>query len=102
MSIDKLWADLGGEPLVAHSLRVFARSNRIHELVVVVAAGREAQMRSLLATLGVEARVVTGGAERQDSVRHGLASVGEAEWLVVHDAARPLLTEELIARGLEA
>ncbi|MCH7718276.1 MAG: 2-C-methyl-D-erythritol 4-phosphate cytidylyltransferase [Chloroflexi bacterium] len=45
--------------------------------------------------------VVPGGARRQDSVRAGLEALGRCDWVVVHDGARPLVTEELIERGLE-
>jgi 2-C-methyl-D-erythritol 4-phosphate cytidylyltransferase len=47
--------------------------------------------------------VVAGGAERQESVALGLAAVPDAaEWIVVHDAVRPFVTAELIARVLDA
>jgi 2-C-methyl-D-erythritol 4-phosphate cytidylyltransferase len=100
MSGDKLWADLAGEPLVARSIRVFAASPAIDMLIMVVAAGREEHFRELLARLGVGAEVVTGGAERQDSVRAGLEAADDAEWVVIHDAARPMVTGDLITQGL--
>jgi 2-C-methyl-D-erythritol 4-phosphate cytidylyltransferase len=59
-------------------------------------------MQKLLQATGVPARITIGGAQRQDSVRAGLAAAGEADWVVIHDAARPLVTADLIARGLAA
>jgi 2-C-methyl-D-erythritol 4-phosphate cytidylyltransferase len=47
------------------------------------------------------ARTCLGGARRQDSVRNGLFTLTGCEWIVVHDGARPLVTPEIIARGLE-
>lgn len=102
MSHDKLWTDLGGVPLVARAIQVFACSAVVDALVVVVKVGQEATMRELLARLSVAAQVVVGGAERQDSVRMGLEAAGDAEWVLIHDAARPLVAPELIERGLEA
>jgi 2-C-methyl-D-erythritol 4-phosphate cytidylyltransferase len=101
MSHDKLWADLGGVPLVARAIQVFASSSCIDELVVVVRAGQETPMRELVARLGVAANVVVGGAERQDSVRAGLDATEDAEWVLIHDAARPLVTPDLVERGLD-
>src|SRR3989304_1768746 len=46
--------------------------------------------------------VVEGGARRQDSVRAGLEALGECAYVAVHDGARPLVTLELIERGLAA
>lgn len=100
MSRDKLWVDLGGAPLVARALQVFAAAGLCQSLTVVAAAGQEDRMRELLADLRIDAQVVTGGARRQDSVRAGVEAVSDAEWVVVHDAARPLVTRDLIARGL--
>jgi 2-C-methyl-D-erythritol 4-phosphate cytidylyltransferase len=100
MSSDKLWADLGGEPLVARSIRIFATAGPIDLLIVVVAEGREDQFRDLLEMLGIAARVVTGGARRQDSVRAGVEAAVDATWVVIHDAARPMVTGDLIAQGL--
>jgi len=46
--------------------------------------------------------LVKGGERRQDSVRLGLEALGGCDYVAVHDGARPLVTPELIARGLEA
>ncbi len=102
MSTDKLWAELGGQPLLAHSLRVFAGSSLCDDLVLVVAEGQRERARELLDALGITARIAVGGAQRQDSVRAGLAASADAEWVVIHDAARPLVTLELIERGVAA
>jgi len=48
------------------------------------------------------AAVCAGGPRRQDSVRLGLEALGECDYVAVHDGARPLVTPELIERGLEA
>jgi 2-C-methyl-D-erythritol 4-phosphate cytidylyltransferase len=102
MSSDKLWADLNGEPLVAHSIRALGATREIYQLVVVVRSGQEGRFQELLARLEVLADVVPGGAERQDSVKAGLEATVGASWVVIHDAARPLVTSELVGRGLEA
>jgi 2-C-methyl-D-erythritol 4-phosphate cytidylyltransferase len=46
--------------------------------------------------------VCTGGARRQDSVHCGLQTLGEVDWVAVHDGGRPLIRPGMISRGLEA
>lgn len=70
-------------------------SGAIDEVVVVVGAD---QLDKAAALVGPSARVVQGGAERTDSVRAGLAAVAGADWILVHDAARPLTPPDMIAR----
>lgn len=101
MGFDKLWADLGGQPVLAHGLRLLAQA-RLDELVVVVAADSLERTRRLASSMGVEARVCAGGERRRDSVAAGLALLKDVEWVVVHDAARPFATVRLVAAGLEA
>jgi 2-C-methyl-D-erythritol 4-phosphate cytidylyltransferase len=96
MGFPKLWADVCGQPLLAHALAL-ARAATPAELVVVVAEDRLADARALAPS----ARVVAGGARRRDSVTNGLAA-STAEWLAIHDAARALAPPELFVRGLAA
>jgi 2-C-methyl-D-erythritol 4-phosphate cytidylyltransferase len=102
MGTDKLWADLCGQPLIAWPLRAFAASDAIDELIVAVSAATRDRMTCLLDELGIAAKVLIGGARRQDSVRAALDAAGDAEWVVIHDGARPRLTGKLIDDGLFA
>ncbi|MBB4856151.1 2-C-methyl-D-erythritol 4-phosphate cytidylyltransferase [Mycobacteroides chelonae] len=70
-------------------------SGAVDEVVVVVGADQLERAASLV---GAAATVVQGGAERTDSVRAGLAAVDGADWILVHDAARPLTPPDMIAR----
>lgn len=70
-------------------------SGAVDEVVVVVGAE---QLKKAAALLGPAATLVPGGAERTDSVRAGLAAVNAADWILVHDAARPLTPPDMIAR----
>jgi len=101
---DKIWASLGGRPLIAHTLAVFQHCPSIHRIVLVLTEGREKLGHSLVksAYLTKVAAVCTGGAERPDSVRAGLAALDPCEWVVVHDGARPLVSRQLIDQGLAA
>src|SRR5579872_2700406 len=97
----KQWRALAGKPVARWSVEAL-RAAGARELVVVVAAGDEAAAASALA--GLDWRGATGGASRSASVRAGLAALtaDEDAMVLIHDAARPLLRTEHIARLLEA
>jgi 2-C-methyl-D-erythritol 4-phosphate cytidylyltransferase len=92
---DKVWADLGGMPVIAYSLRAFAEAPSITQIVVVARAESAEAVRALQP----DARIVLGGDRRRDSVGAGLAVV-DAEIVLVHDAARPLLDRATIEEGV--
>src|SRR5918994_4826335 len=102
--VEKAFLEVGGRPLIAHSVETLERAAEIDDVCLVVASESVARARELSAACGWRkiASVVAGGAERQDSVRAGLDALAGCEWVVVHDAARPLLTEELVSAGLAA
>ena len=79
---------LGGRRLLDWSLDAFERAETVGAVIVAVPAGSEGRVRD-------GAVAVAGGASRSESVAAGLSRV-EAELVAVHDAARPLVTAELI------
>jgi 2-C-methyl-D-erythritol 4-phosphate cytidylyltransferase len=102
--IDKVLVPLAGEPLLLRATRPFQQCRAVGQIVVVVSGEREQQCRTLVA--GPEWSKVTdiciGGDRRQDSVAAGLKRLKEFDWVIIHDGARPLVTVDLIERGLEA
>jgi 2-C-methyl-D-erythritol 4-phosphate cytidylyltransferase len=99
--VDKLFAPLAGRPVLAHSVAAFVSHPSIGETVVVTSSANEEATRALVAELAPRARVVLGGARRRDSVRAGLEALADCEYVVVHDAARPMVTAALIDAALE-
>ena len=98
----KPWRDLGGRPVLDWSARALAAAG-VRQLVVVTTADRIGDAQTLLSGLpGLV--VVEGGAARSLSVRAGLAALDgpQDEPVLVHDAARPFLSGEVIARVLAA
>jgi 2-C-methyl-D-erythritol 4-phosphate cytidylyltransferase len=106
--IDKLWAPVAGpdgrrRPLLAYSLAPFEACPAVERIVLVAGNDALERARALVGDDGFAkvCTVVPGGARRQDSVRAGLEALGRCAWVIVHDGARPLVTEELIEQGLE-
>jgi 2-C-methyl-D-erythritol 4-phosphate cytidylyltransferase len=99
----KAFAKLGDEPLLAEPLRRLDESDWIDALVVVAPPGWEEPAILLAEELGCAKAnaCVAGGATRSDSVRAGLAEVpADALVVLVHDAARPLVSDDVIERVL--
>jgi 2-C-methyl-D-erythritol 4-phosphate cytidylyltransferase len=97
----KAFVRLGEQPLLAESLARLDASEWVDAIVVVAPPGWEEPAILLAEELGCGkvSACVTGGATRADSVRLGVAEVpAEAAVIVVHDAARPLLADEVVAR----
>ena len=89
---------LGGEPMLAHSVRTLA-AGRVDLVVVAVPPGRAEEVQAVLASThdGAELVVVDGGDTRSDSVRRALAVLpASVEVVLVHDAARPLVPGALV------
>jgi 2-C-methyl-D-erythritol 4-phosphate cytidylyltransferase len=101
--IDKLFLEVAGAPVVAHTWRRFDACPAIDELVLVVRAGMEDAFHELAANLVLTKpfRLVPGGAERQDSVWNGLSALDpRADVVAIQDGARPCTPPELIAHCL--
>ena len=98
---------LEGLPLYLHSFLAFAKFEASGPIVIVAQPEDHARIRSEVALHSPEAEVhiVTGGSTRQASVRAGLEfalTIEGTEYALVHDAARPLVSNDVIARTLEA
>ncbi|MBW5471406.1 2-C-methyl-D-erythritol 4-phosphate cytidylyltransferase [Brevibacillus formosus] len=95
---NKLWLPLAGEPILAHTVRLFATHPDIDEVVLVVSEADHAEVMALISAEKLTVVVTLGGAERQDSVRNGLASLSaNCDYVLVHDAARPFVTRKQIS-----
>ncbi|MGH7963678.1 MAG: IspD/TarI family cytidylyltransferase, partial [Candidatus Binatia bacterium] len=102
--LPKPFLPLAGAPLLIHTLRSLAQSTLIGKMVIVVASEYEALCREILDAHGpfdLPLSVVHGGPERQDSVRLGLVALDtDCEIVIIHDAARPFITAEIINRSI--
>jgi 2-C-methyl-D-erythritol 4-phosphate cytidylyltransferase/2-C-methyl-D-erythritol 2,4-cyclodiphosphate synthase len=100
-AVPKQFLDVGGEPMLARSVRAFLAHPAIAEVIVALSPELAAAPPAYLRVPRV--RVVAGGSRRQDSVANAFhAASPESELFVVHDAARPFATADLIARTVAA
>lgn len=100
----KQYLPLAGKPLIAHTLERLAAHPRIAGLMVVLGA-RDELWPGITSLHGKPVRIAIGGAERSDSVLAGIealpSDVGNADFVLVHDAARPCVRANDIARLIE-
>ncbi|MGC8743956.1 MAG: 2-C-methyl-D-erythritol 4-phosphate cytidylyltransferase [Verrucomicrobiia bacterium] len=103
--VDKLFIDVAGKPVIAHTILKFERCSSINEIVLVIRPEQERLYKELLPGLNLRktCRITYGGAARQDSVWNGLQSVSEkCDIVAIHDGARPCVSEDLIERVIQS
>jgi len=100
--VDKVMALLCGRPVLARTIDVFQSCSSIDQIVIVLSEQNLEPGKRLVAEQGWSkvTEVCLGGRRRQDSVVAGLSRLKDCHWVVIHDGVRPLLTEDLISRGL--
>ncbi len=104
-NVDKLFLEVCGEPIIAHTWRAFETSPEIAEIVLVVRDGMQPDFQELAAACGFKKNFLfaVGGKERQNSVWNGLLSVGSAaEIVAIQDGARPCTSQKIISDCIEA
>ena len=102
---EKQFKLLGGRPLLFYSLQPFLESSIIQEIIVVVPGNQITSIhRDLMSmSVGKPIKVIAGGERRQDSVENGVSvSSSSANLICIHDAARPFVTENMIANSISA
>jgi 2-C-methyl-D-erythritol 4-phosphate cytidylyltransferase len=104
-TVDKLWLEVAGRPVIAHTWKTFNDAPIIEEIILVVRAGMEAHFLELAGQCAFQKpfRLVSGGVERQDSVWNGLTALSpKAQIVAIQDAARPCTSGELIVETVAA
>ena len=102
--VDKVFAVLGGKPILARVIDTFQGCNLIDQIVVVLSRQNVERCQQWVVEQGwlKVTDVCVGGRRRQDSVVAGLSRLSNCHWVVIHDGARPLVTADLIEHGLES
>ena len=102
---EKQFKLLGGRPLLFYCLQPFIESSIIQEVIVVVPGNQITSIHRDLMSMsaGKPITVIAGGVRRQDSVGNGVSvSSSSANLICIHDAARPFVTENMIANSISA
>ena len=92
----KTMMEIGGEPVLSRTLRAFEHAACISQIFMVARACDFDAIQKASAFVTKPLTITEGGKERQDSVSNGAALCGDAEYIAVHDAARPFITPEEI------
>ncbi len=104
-NVDKLWLEVAGQPVIAHTWRQFNHADCVDEIILVIRDGMQPHFTKLGKKFHFRKpfRLVVGGAERQDSVWNGLAALSpQSEIVAIQDAARPCTSGNLIAATIAA
>ncbi len=102
--VHKQFLELEGFPLVYYALRTFERS-RVDEIILVTGENELDYCRTQIVEkyqFQKVSRIVPGGSERYLSVYQGLCAVKDTDFVLIHDGARPFVTEPVIERTIQA
>jgi len=101
LGVPKAFIPLAGRPMIAWSLATLRASADVTRIIAVVPSGGEHEARAALGAAGAGVHMVPGGASRAESVLAGVRAAGDdVDLILVHDAARPLVTVDMVARVL--
>jgi len=99
----KQFTELGGTPILIHTIRKFAASSQVNEIVVALRKDEMSGFQERLRTdstggVSAKTRLVEGGEHRQHSVANALATISAStdDVVLVHDAVRPFVTAEIV------
>ena len=101
--VQKQFLELGGKPVLYYSLNCFQQSPLVTDIILVTGAESVAFCKEeIVEKYGFTKvkKVIPGGKERYDSVYEGLLSCENSDFVLIHDGARPFITQEILERGM--
>lgn len=102
-NVQKQFLEIGGKPLLYYSLKCFQESPLIRDIILVTGAESISYCKEDIVDkygLTKVKEIISGGKERYDSVYAGLCACEDSTYVLIHDGARPFITEDIIERGL--
>ena len=101
---NKQFCLLNGKPVFTYSIETFAKQKNISDFVIVVNEDNKKDVQNYVSKNNINARLVLGGATRQESVDHALVALNlnENDVVIIHDAARPLVDAFIINQVAKA
>jgi len=97
----KLLQDLNGKTVIERTVETFHNHDMIDEIVICTSENIFDEIKNISKKFRKIKNVILGGKERQGSVLNGLKEVGTADFVAIHDGARPLVTPEIITNTLQ-
>ena len=102
---DKIWEKIDGKPIIGYSLDLFENSKLVDDLIVVTSEKNKLITERFISENSFTVRsIVIGGNRRQDSVMVALNAISnfvdKPKYIIIHDAARPLIDNSMIEKGL--
>lgn len=101
--IAKQYMELDGKPVLSYVLKAFEES-KVDEIILVVGKGSIKNVKETIVeryNIKKVKCIINGGEERYDSVYQGILKAEDADFVLIHDAARPLLNQDIINRSIE-
>ncbi|MDD3012345.1 MAG: 2-C-methyl-D-erythritol 4-phosphate cytidylyltransferase [Candidatus Gastranaerophilales bacterium] len=102
---NKLLENLDGLPVLVRTLKVIASVQEINNIIICTSEDLIAEINTIIKNFNIEkvSKVILGGKTRQESVFNGLKAASEfnPDLVLIHDGARPLVTEEIIKNAIE-
>nr|WP_318383797.1 2-C-methyl-D-erythritol 4-phosphate cytidylyltransferase [uncultured Enterobacter sp.] len=95
----KQYLSIGDKTILEHAVDALLANPRVAKVIIAISPG-DARFAQLPLADHPQVTVVDGGSERADSVLAGLKAAGDAQWVLVHDAARPCLHQDDLNRLL--
>ncbi|MEI8390732.1 MAG: 2-C-methyl-D-erythritol 4-phosphate cytidylyltransferase [bacterium] len=102
---NKLFEDLGGIPVIVHTLKKISAVKKINSIIICTSAGLVGEIEKLVNEYNIlkVKKIIPGGKTRQESVFLGLLNLEKSnpDFVLIHDGARPLISEEIIKNSIE-
>lgn len=104
LDIPKQYICIGNKPLLYYTIKAFEESPVTNIVLVVSQEDKEHAAHDFLTQYSFAkiTSIIAGGAERYDSVYYGLKQASDADYVLIHDGARPFVTVDIISRAMEA
>ncbi|WML36290.1 2-C-methyl-D-erythritol 4-phosphate cytidylyltransferase [Clostridium sp. OS1-26] len=102
--VNKQFLNIKDKPVIYYSLNTFSDNKLIDEIVIVCAEDEMEYCKIEIVEkykIDKVSKIVAGGKERQDSVYNGLRAIKDCEIALIHDGARPFVTDKIIEEGIK-
>jgi len=101
---EKPFLKLNGKPIISHTLSALQNSPSIDDIIVVVSPSKVKECRGIVKKYNIKKvrSVIPGGRMRYDSVKNGLKNLKAADFVLIHDGARPFIDKKTIKNVLKA